>query len=323
MDDENERHDMSDEEKEEQEGLIRFLDAWELRSEAEKVYWAFADAARRAAEKPKDASCRTALTKSAEPILELIDNYVFANGSQFVTSLTQEIFYRARAIESSQIAVSNYGGIETLEGFGELESREPPLGLNSAGRANQAGNSYLYLASDAATACAEIKPNLRSYISVAKFIVRKPMKIVDFADEKHFRMDESRKEGISLGRFFTLLMSGFFVPVYDEAGYRCTQIVSDSIRKHGIDGISYQSFYSESGTNYVFFNCARNDFEFQGHSKVYLYCGAQETFWDIEGNEAIHSSTSDAPGLTPDIAAKIRKSASIAALKAREQSGNK
>ena len=58
-------------------------------------------------------------------------------------------------------------------GYGEGDSREAPIGMSSAGRNNVQGVSYLYLADRLETACAEVKPVPRQYISVAMFMLKK------------------------------------------------------------------------------------------------------------------------------------------------------
>lgn len=42
-------------------------------------------------------------------------------------------------------------------------------------------------------------------------------------------------------------MLRFFEPVRGEHVYRVTQIISDYLRKTGVDGIKYRSFYLQVG----------------------------------------------------------------------------
>ena len=40
----------------------------------------------------------------------------------------------------------------------------------------------------------------------------------------------------------------------NELEYYTTQYLTDYIRKTGVDGISYRSYYDETGINYTIFN---------------------------------------------------------------------
>ena len=43
-------------------------------------------------------------------------------------------------------------------------------------------------------------------------------------------------------------------PVNDFEKYKTTQMLTDYLRKTGIDGISYRSYFDRKGINYTFFN---------------------------------------------------------------------
>ena len=89
-------------------------------------------------------------------------------------------------------------------------------------------------------------------------------------------------ENVALGRLFTLIMQQYFVPVSDKdkSNYKATQIITDHIRKSGVDGIAYKSAFHNAGTNYTIFNSNRNTFEYV-ESSVFWYQAQQQSFCDF------------------------------------------
>jgi len=162
-------------------------------------------------------------------------------------------FYRAQAHLAAELG-------------GELPSKRleaPPGRLATAGRANPAGISYLYVADNADTAIAEVRPysggfvslavvtalnDLRIFDLTAKFILeyRDPFAI-DFLKEYKLailasKMDEAFAEPI-----------GPFTPDID---YAPTQVAAELIASAGYSGIRYRSSLDHGGFNYVFFDPA-------------------------------------------------------------------
>lgn len=228
-----------------------------------------------------------------DELLNLIDKYVI-DGHQFYRTIKAgTVLYRARIIDSEKIKASLGLKVSTdgkLSGYDESNSREAPLGYSAEGRNNISGVSYLYLASDAETACAEVKPTVRQLVSLAEFIIKRQVQIIDFSDEKVFESKSSDDESISLGSLFAKIMLQYFVPVVDSAEYRATQIITDHIRKTGIDGVAYKSFYNERGTNYTIFNSDRNRFEFIG-SRIVMLQSERRTFLDFNNNNVFNAKT--------------------------------
>ncbi len=229
----------------------------------------------------------------SDELLNLIDKYVI-DGFQFYRTIKSgTVLYRARIINSGEIrsdlglsVLSN--GI--LSGYDESNSREAPLGYSAEGRNNISGVSYLYLSSDEATACAEVKPTVRQLISVAEFEVTKQVQVIDFSDEKTFTGNSNNEDDVALGSLFSKIMLQYFVPVVDSAEYRATQIITDHIRKTGIDGVAYRSFYNERGTNYTIFNSNRSRFEFLG-SRVVMLQSERRTFLDFNNMDVFTAKT--------------------------------
>ena len=228
---------------------------------------------------------------------EIIDEVIETHNDQFIKEVQcgQE-FYRARIIsklyddnKEKGIRIDNTG---KFFGYDEKNSREPMLGISGNGRNNIKGASYLYVASDQETSCLEVKPQLGDLISLAIFKVNQPLHIMDFSSDKQFKNDFLEKYNMSLGDFFASLMNSFTQPVKSDDDYKITQIVSDYIRKTGIDGIKYQSFYTKNGCNYTIFNCHPLKIQFC-ESKIVLYEQAKHLFWDFNNKEALVSYTNN------------------------------
>ena len=144
-------------------------------------------------------------------------------------------YYRARIINPEDDDKLEKGIGKTQDnkfmGYNDINSREPILGIGGEGRNNIAGASYLYIASDPETACMEIKSQFGDLISLAKFKVLKPLYIIDFASEKSFQRKDTEVYGMSMGVFFSQLMSRF------------TQPVSGSFAKNGNRWNKIQKFF--------------------------------------------------------------------------------
>lgn len=209
---------------------------------------------------------------------------------------TGEMYYRARIInlehyhssksEETGIGITKDG---QLLGYNEFNSREPVLGISGEGRNNIAGASYLYVASDERTACMKVKSQFGDLISLATFKVVEPLKIIDFASDKTFKSKESNDRNMSMVVFFTLLMSSYCTPLKNENQYRATQVISDYLRKTGIDGIAYQSFLSPGGINYTIFNSHPGKIKFL-ESKILLHKQANHSFWDFNKKTEVMSN---------------------------------
>ena len=232
-------------------------------------------------------------------IFRIIDEIVAgAEQQQFIKKLPMgTVLYRAREIDIEEyskvgnglnIKVENNAYI--TEGFNEKNSIECPLCIGGDGRNNIAGVSYLYVAEDVSTACAEIKSTLRSLISVAEFEVKSELKIVDFSkDDKKFTYKQNDEYQMSLGRFITLLMMQYCQPVSKKEDYRVTQIISDYIRKMGYDGILYRSFFTMKD-NYTIFNCHKNKIAYR-NSRIVVHQFSDDVFWDFNNQVAVHTDS--------------------------------
>ena len=262
--------------------------------------WGFSVNARIAFDKfVKAIEKEEGITFEIQKIFNIIDEIVLnKEKDQFQKELpADKKLYRARIIDAADDDNPNKGIGKTADdrflGYNDINSREPLIGISGAGRNNISGESYLYVASNPQTACMEIKSQFSDLISLATFELSQPLKIIDFAsDDKKFQREDTEIYGLSLGVFFTLLMFRYMQPVRGENTYRVTQIVSDYLRKTGIDGISYNSFLSPGGINYTIFNCHHNRIKFCD-SKVLIHRYANHSFWDFNEGCVIMSNENE------------------------------
>lgn len=268
-----------------QEQLYNMFQQIGYRIEASKKYYAICD-----------DLLKNRVDYSSE-IFRIIDEIVAGTEQQqFIKILPiGTVLYRAREIDIEEYSkIGNGLNIKVenntyiTEGFNERNSIECPLGIGGDGRNNIAGASYLYMAEDASTACAEIKSTLRSLISLAEFEVKSELKIVDFSkDDKKFTFEQNDKYQISLGRFITLMMMQYCQPVSKKDDYRVTQIISDYIRKMGYDGILYRSFFTMKD-NYTIFNCHKSKIAYK-NSRMVVHQFSDEVFWDFNNQATMYT----------------------------------
>ncbi len=191
------------------------------------------------------------------------------------------ILFRARRIDNlikdldiKGFCVSDEQGATdkmSVSGYNEVNSKEPPVGISTSGRANPAYSSYLYAAEDMYTACSEIKTIQRSLISVARFQTQRNLNMIDFFSVRQTKEKfDVGNNVIMYDKLFSLIAFAFSMPNNNEDNYYLTQYIADLIRKYGYDGIVYKSFFSDK-RNYVIFNCAPNYIRFLDSEIVVNY----------------------------------------------------
>ena len=222
-----------------------------------------------------------------DALLNLIDKYVI-KGSRFYKRIKRgTLLYRARTIGHDKL-YSDYGFSVskdgTITGYDETNSREAPLGCSTEGRNNISGVSYLYLADNVETACAEVKPTVRQLISIAEFMAMDTIRIIDFSDDSILSDSDNVGDDVLLSALFAKIMQQYCVPVIDSAEYKATQIIK------GIDGIAYKSFYCEKGKNYTIFNSDRNRFQYI-RSRVLMLQSERRTFLDFSNKKVKEAKT--------------------------------
>lgn len=125
--------------------------------------------------------------------------------------------------------------------FSDADIDRPPVAKAAEGRLNRSGVSVLYLATNAATAVAELRPHPGHLVSIAEFVLTRPVRIVQFSshDIRNFLSDnrlEDLRKILSFGALLNL-------PIQPEhrALHILTQLFSDCIRDAGYEGISFRS----------------------------------------------------------------------------------
>ncbi len=235
------------------------------------------------------------LIKECQNIYCLLNEIVLdKEKDQFFMELEKgKELFRARIIDIEDDNNPDSGVGKTKNGlfigYNEANSREPIIGISGNGRNNVAGASYLYVASNPETACMEVKSGYGDLLSLATFKTNKNMSIIDFSTDKSFQYEDTVLHDMSLGSFFTLLMAQYTVPVKNEKVYRATQILSDYLRKTGVDGIAYKSYLVPGGVNYTIFNSHPNTIKFE-NSRVLMHKQANHSFWDFNNKKTVFSN---------------------------------
>jgi len=131
----------------------------------------------------------------------------------------------------------------------------PPASATSEGRFNHAGAPMLYVADDAATACAEVAVADEPCLVASLRLVR-PLKILDLVD-----VDE---EEPSFELFAAISNSALMAAPRTGEGwmrrqYVFSRFVADCARSSGFDAIRYGSTKTTGGANYVLLDPEADD----------------------------------------------------------------
>jgi len=112
--------------------------------------------------------------RDLEEFFDFLDEIILVEYQEdyLVTMNIGTKFYRARVIEFDDYKKIEKGigyDADRLRGYNWEESKEPPDGSNKEQRNSKKGEIALYVADDEVTACAEVKSEVRQYISLAEF----------------------------------------------------------------------------------------------------------------------------------------------------------
>jgi hypothetical protein len=138
----------------------------------------------------------------------------------------------------------------------EREMAHPPARMvptaehAADGRVSPRGIPCLYLASSMKTAVAEVRPWVGSYVSLAQFKLLRTCKVVDCRSTKSDKLDGEETQ------IWSDIAFAFSEPVSPEEPhleYVPTQILAETFRAEGFDGILYESLLSK-GTNLALFD---------------------------------------------------------------------
>ena len=145
------------------------------------------------------------------------------------------------------------------------------------GRVNARGIPVLYLANSKDAAMAEVRPWVGSYISLALFKTMRDQTVIDCSKDKRIfpnwlltrtapELSAERKEEIAWGEINHAL-SRPVTPDDPSTEYVPTQILAETFRAHGYDGIAYRSLLG-TGHNIALFDCGAAEL---------VTCGLYET----------------------------------------------
>jgi RES domain len=139
----------------------------------------------------------------------------------------------------------------------------PDPNLVGDGRVNAKGIACLYLSTKEETAALEVRPLIGSHVSIGVFRIMRDLRIVDCSEKlignlARYTKDAWTEEEIEL-QVWTDINNAFSAPVErSDAGltYVPTQIIAETFRLQGYDGIAYKSGYGEDGYNVALFDVA-------------------------------------------------------------------
>jgi hypothetical protein len=123
----------------------------------------------------------------------------------------------------------------------------PPADRATAGRANPAGISYLYLASTIKTVVSELRPHVGDSLSIGTFKLNRPNRVIDLRDPRlgsPFRWSDKLYDALKVIGFLRKLSDELSRPVASsrrEGEYLPTQYLCEFLKTKGYDGILYKS----------------------------------------------------------------------------------
>ncbi|TKC14356.1 RES family NAD+ phosphorylase [Robertmurraya kyonggiensis] len=190
--------------------------------------------------------------------LKAIMEQLISNRSTLINR--DAVFYRARIGGETDKYNNVIAPFKNIENLGM-----PPHKIASIGRANPRGIPYLYLADKYDTAVAEVRPWVGAKVSVGKFKINDPIRVVDLNSSIfHSFFDsiinfETRIGMNELGKWLSYELSKPIDPNESDLEYLPTQYLSEFIRNNAFAGIRYKSSMS-TGNNMVLFNQYNIDF---------------------------------------------------------------
>lgn len=173
---------------------------------------------------------------------------------------SKDTFYRARKINPvnySDMKIQDFNNEDSgIHGFDNEKMGAPPKSVATSGRANPTGISYLYIASNPETACAEIRLQMFDLISVSKFQPIKELNIVNLKCNSFKDYEEPEKTKMYC--FVKKVQESLSMPVYIQSDieYAPSQYIAAYLHSNNIDGIKYGSMYNTNHDSYnlVIFN---------------------------------------------------------------------
>ena len=205
-----------------------------------------------------------------------------------ILEIESGVYYRAHKIDKQKDVIRDKKIVMTKEGkvcgF-DKDSSGVPLQEEDRkpGRLNRQGEPVLYIADDIITCLHEVKPALMEYISVARFEIVNPIRILNFTPFyktdyiNYFNADvvhEFEQKGYNCQELFCGIQEILTMPDFKDEDYKISNKIADIIKEvsHelGVDGISYKSYYTV-GENIALWNYDNAKF-INDSSQVYSFC---------------------------------------------------
>lgn len=138
-----------------------------------------------------------------------------------------------------------------FKGWNKKESGAPPADLVGNGRANPDHIRYLYLCEDPVTPVYEVRPIIGDTVSIAKFKLKKDIKLYDLTVDIH---DIENSEAVEVPRLYNTIGEMFSRPYNGNISrYLPTQYIAEEIKDMGFDGLRFRSSLHKEGFNIVLF----------------------------------------------------------------------
>jgi len=151
----------------------------------------------------------------------------------------------------------------------------PDPSLVGDGRVNAKGIACLYLSTKKATAALEVRPLIGSHVSIGVFRIRRDLQIVDCSERligPFARLTQEAWSDEDVERqVWTDINDAFSAPVErSDAGltYVPTQVIAETLRLKGFDGIAYKSGYGEDGFNVALFDIMAAELKMCGLHRI-------------------------------------------------------
>ena len=241
---------------------------------------------------------------------ELSENSIFAKLIDWFIDHSKrslykgEEFYRARLISASEVkrseTLSDYKlGLTGNYGFCAWCSGAPPAEKATVGRVNRENVPVLYLSSSPEGACVEVHPRLWGFISVASFVLREDITVIDLSIEKlisnqsqimellqdiSFNSVSQVTTDVARWEFINSIGEAFRVPGNDhdlkKKIYPITQSISSYIRQKKLDGLVYSGVNESNSHSLAIFDPNKASCESK-YGEIYHYTSSISTFHNI------------------------------------------
>ena len=192
-------------------------------------------------------------------ITKFLDAIISSGEKRAIHIPKDRIFFRAqRGCDGRPILDENEEHIADEDWPHSKERMFPIKGKVTEGRANPRGISYIYLADNRDTACAEVRPWKGSALSLGLFRIKRELKIIDCTNVAkrirfYFKEPAPEVRENCVWDDINNALSRPINPNDPETEYVPTQIIAEVFRKEGYDGMAYKSS-SGKGYNIVLFD---------------------------------------------------------------------